>query len=137
MAEVDTSTLDVYVAFCKRRGNHPLHWMIMLVHPGSDRCTWYHVVGGPTQGRPYEPKIEANKRVDSTGISSKQWICQIAASGSNLEKIKAATKAVPAQYFEVLGILEGKEIVPSGTKDLFQTQIEPNLYANDQNDANT
>jgi hypothetical protein len=95
MQAVDTSLLDIYVAFSNRRGNDPLHWILLLAHPGSDRCTWYHVTGGPTQGRPYVPKIEANKRTNSFGIATKQFISRIPAGEIN--KVKAATQAVPLQ----------------------------------------
>ncbi|KAJ5265273.1 hypothetical protein N7524_006291 [Penicillium chrysogenum] len=71
MQRIDTSSWDIYVAYGNRRRNDTLHWILLLANPGSDRCTWYHVVGGPTQGRPYQPKIEANKRVNSFGIASK------------------------------------------------------------------
>jgi hypothetical protein len=43
-------SLDVYVAFGQRRGTDPLHWILLVALSGSDRCTWYHVTGGPTQG---------------------------------------------------------------------------------------
>ncbi|KAJ6031552.1 hypothetical protein N7540_002284 [Penicillium herquei] len=140
MQAIDTSSLDIYVAFGQRRGNDTLHWILMLAHPGSDRCTWYHVIGGPTQGRPYEPKIEANKRVHSFGISSKQWISRV--SASEINKIKAATKAVPLQRCqrwttEVLGVLERKGLVPSGTRDHFYNQIEPSRYEQTGNTSNS
>jgi hypothetical protein len=115
MQAVDTSLLDIYVAFSNRRGNDPLHWILLLAHPGSDRCTWYHVTGGPTQGRPYVPKIEANKRTNSFGIATKQFISRIPAGEIN--KVKAATQAVPLQRCqrwttEVLAKLEEKVWCP-------------------------
>ena len=99
----------------------------MVAQPGSDRCTWYHVVGGPSQNRPYEPKIVANKRIDSFGISTKLWISRVPASEVN--KIKAAAKSVPMQNCqrwttEVLAKLERKKLVPPGTAAHYHSQME-------------
>ncbi|KAJ5185836.1 hypothetical protein N7491_006294 [Penicillium cf. griseofulvum] len=94
MQRIDTSSWDIYIAYGNRRRNDTLHWILLLANPGSDRCTWYHVVGGPTQGRPYQPKIEANKRVNNFGIASKVWISRIPASEIN--KVKVTAQSVPA-----------------------------------------
>ncbi|KOS39002.1 hypothetical protein ACN38_g10178 [Penicillium nordicum] len=119
---------DVYVAFCQRRGNDPLHWMLLLANSGSLHCTWYHVIGGPMQSRDYECKIQAGERVDSFGISKKQYVSRIAASDIN--KVKSAVVAVPAQdcqywMVEVLAGLERKSLVPPGTSVHYHNQIEP------------
>ncbi|CAG8906597.1 unnamed protein product [Penicillium egyptiacum] len=119
---------DVYVAFCQRRGNGPLHWMLLLANHGSLRCTWYHVVGGPTQHGDYERKIQAGKRMDSFGISRKQYIGSIAASEIN--KVKSAIVAVPVQEcqrwtVEVLAGLERECLVPCGTSVDYNNQMEP------------
>ncbi|CAI7623855.1 unnamed protein product [Penicillium glandicola] len=119
---------DVYVAFCQRRGDAPLHWMLLLANPGSMRCTWYHVVGGPTQNRDYERKIQAGKRIDSFGISRKQYIGHI--SASEINKVKSAVVAVPVQEcqrwtVEVLAGLERKCLIPSGTSVDYYNQMEP------------
>jgi hypothetical protein len=118
---------DAYVAFCQRRGSDPLHWMLLLANPGSLHCTWYHVVGGPTKDRDYERKIQAGKRMDSFGISRKQYIGSIAASEIN--KVKSAVVAVPMQdcqrwIVEVLAVLERKRLVPSGTSVHYYNQME-------------
>lgn len=128
---VDTSSLDIFVAFGQRRGNDTLHWILLLAQPGSDRCTWYHVVGGPTQGVPYQPKIEANKRMNSFGISTKQWVSRVPATEIN--KIKSAAQSVPMQRCqrwttEVLAVLERKGLVPPGTHAHFHSQIEPSHF---------
>lgn len=121
---------NVHVAFCQRRGNDPLHWMLLLANPGSLRCTWYHVVGGPTQNRDYERKIQAGKRMDSFGISRTQYVGCI--SASDINKVKSAVVAVPVQdcqhwMVEVLAGLERKFLVPLGTSVHYHSQIEPSL----------
>ncbi|CAI7672638.1 unnamed protein product [Penicillium discolor] len=110
---------NVHVAFCQRRGNAPLHWMLLLANPGSLRCTWYHVVGGPTQNRDYERKIQAGKRMDSFGISRTQYVGCIPASD-----IK---KDCQHWMVEVLAGLERKFLIPLGTSVDYHSQIEPSL----------
>lgn len=100
----------------------------MLLPPGNPYCTWYHVTGGPTQGLQYTLQIQANKRVDSFGIASKTRIGTIPATEVN--KVKAAAQAVPLQRCQrwtvaVLGRLEQKGLVPPGTQDRFNAQVEP------------
>lgn len=121
---------DVYVAFCQRRGTDPLHWMLLLANPGSMRCTWYHVVGGPTQNREYERKIQAGKRIDSFGISRTEYVGCI--SASDINKVKSAVVAVPVQncqrwMVEVLAGLERKCLIPLGASVCYHSQIEPSL----------
>lgn len=121
----------MYVAFSHRRGNDPLHWIFILAPPGSNKCTWYHVKGGPTQGVPYTMKVEDNKRMDSFGIASMVKICTI----PTLEKRKvlAAANAVPLQRCqrwtaELLARLERKGLAPPGTGTHFAAQIEHSQF---------
>ncbi|KAJ5823328.1 hypothetical protein N7447_005668 [Penicillium robsamsonii] len=101
--------------------------MLLLANPGSLHCTWYHVVGGPTQNRGYDRKIEAGKRIDSFGISKKQYIGQI--SARDINKVKSAVVAVPVQEcqrwtVEVLAGLERKSLIPLGTSNDYYNQME-------------
>ncbi|EED20287.1 conserved hypothetical protein [Talaromyces stipitatus ATCC 10500] len=126
-----SSTLDIYIGFGNRRGNDTLHWILMLATPGTDRCTWYHVTGGPTQARGYTLQIQANKRLNSFGLSGKRFISTIPASEIN--KIKSAAQSVPLQRCQrwttaVLGQLEAKRLVPPGTMAEFESQIEPSRF---------
>lgn len=54
------SELDICIGYGKRRGNDPLHWMLLVGVPDDTRCTWYHVTGGHQQG--YKLEIQAGKR---------------------------------------------------------------------------
>lgn len=126
-----SSTLDIYVGFGNRRGNDTLHWILMLAIPGTDRCTWYHVTGGPTQTRGYTLQIQANKRLNSFGLSGKRFISTIPAREIN--KVKATAQSVPLQRCQrwttaVLGQLEVKRLVPPGTMADFERQIEPSRF---------
>ena len=87
--------VNVLVCYSKERGTKYPHWMLMLVPQGRQRGTWYHSVGGPTQDRPYEVAIEANKRTDSHGIESTELVGTIQAKDVN--KVKAAAQRTPAQ----------------------------------------
>jgi hypothetical protein len=127
-----SAILDLYVAFGQRRGQNPLHWIILIVPEGSDRCTYYHVVGGPTQGKNYELQIQPNKRVYSRGISAREYIGTIAKS--NLNKLKASAQRIPPQSCQswvvrFLEDVERKGLVAQGTVATWQTKMEPSLYA--------
>lgn len=129
--DIDTFSLDVYVAFCKRRSEYPLHWMLLVANPGSQRCTWYHVVGGPSQNREFERKIQAEKRIDSHGIATKTWISNI--SASEAFKVKEIVDSVPLRRCQrwttdVLAGLEREGLVPPGTSGGYQARIEPSPY---------
>lgn len=87
--------IDVLVCHGKERGTKYPHWMLMLVSRGAQKGTWYHSIGGPTQNKPYEVAIQAQKRVDSQGISSTELIGSIMPKDVN--KVKAAAQRVPAQ----------------------------------------
>ncbi|KAJ5206049.1 hypothetical protein N7491_003331 [Penicillium cf. griseofulvum] len=128
---------DVYVVFRQRRGNDPLHWMLLLSTRESLYCTWYHIVGGPTENRAYERKIEAGKRIDSYSISMKQYIGKI--SAWNINKVKSEIVAVPVQEcqrwtVEVLAALERKFLVPAGTSVDFYNQMEPSTRQTEPED---
>ena len=122
-----SQTSEIYVGFCHRRPtNDPLHWILIVRPQGSQRCTWYHVEGGATQG--YSLKIQANKRMDSFGVASKQFIGRI--DEKDIGKLRASAQSISMQRcqrwtVEVLGSLERKGLVPGGTTNRFAAQVEP------------
>ncbi|KAH5319441.1 hypothetical protein HBI12_112800 [Parastagonospora nodorum] len=124
-------SLDVYVAFSKRRGDDPLHWMLLVAPSGSDRCTWYHVTGGPTQGKGYTLEIQANKRVNSQGIGSKELVGRIEEKDTN--KLKSSAQRVPLQRCQrwtcdLLEDLERKGLIAEGTSAQLRGRIEPSRH---------
>ena len=128
---IDTSSLDVYVAITHRRKNGTAHWMLMLAHPGSDRCTWYHVVGGPSRNTAYKCKIQANKKLDSFGIDTRHWVSRVPASEIN--KVNSTVLSTPEQgcqqfVTEIFDGLERKVLVPAGTGLKWKSKIEPSPY---------
>jgi hypothetical protein len=127
-----SAVLSLYVALGQRRGQDPLHWIILAVPEGSDRCTYYHMVGGPTQGNNYELQIQANKRVNSNGISSSEYVGTIAKSDVN--KLKASAQRIAPQFCQswVVGVLEDVErkgLVAQGTAATWHAKMEPDPYA--------
>jgi hypothetical protein len=129
---MSSQVLELYVAYGQRRGNDALHWIILAVPENSDRCTYYHVTGGPTQGTDYVLQIEANKRVNSNGIASTEHIGTI--EKSDINKLKASAQKVTPQFcqswaVEVLGDLERKSLVAKGTKETWQAKMERDPYA--------
>lgn len=122
---------DIYVAFGQRRGNDPLHWMLLVAPTGSDRCTWYHVTGGPTQGTGYSLIIQANKRVNSLGIASKELVGRI--EDKDINKLKASAQKPNLQRCqrwtcEVLEDLERKGLIAVGTTATYRRRIEPSPH---------
>ncbi|KAM0350589.1 hypothetical protein ACHAPU_003073 [Fusarium lateritium] len=132
-----TASMDSYVmwlAICKDRGTGGnRHWILMLSEGDSNRATWYHSTGGPTQGKPYKVCID-RKRLDSHGVDTHHRICEISAKDKN--KVKAAAHRAPAKrcqrwVVEVLGDLEKREIVPEGTWELWSKAIEADPISDD------
>jgi hypothetical protein len=69
---VDRTTFDIWLSICKRtHPRNPIHWMIMMGHPGSDRCTRFHSTGYPGH---YEVQMNTDKRLDSWSIESKHYL---------------------------------------------------------------
>ena len=126
------TNVDIYVGVGNRRNpNEALHWMLLVAPVGSDKCTYYHVTGGPTQGTPFKLEIQANKRLDSNGIDQKHKLSTV--PDKELNKIKAAAQgaAIPQSpkncqnwVVDVLGKLEKKGLVPAGTEAQWAGKVE-------------
>ncbi|KAH9863700.1 hypothetical protein J1614_009632 [Plenodomus biglobosus] len=126
-----TKTLDVYIAFGQRRGNDPLHWILLVSPTGTDQCTWYHVTGGPTQGKNYSLMIQANKRMNSFGIASKELVGRI--EEKDINKLKASAQKPSLQRCQrwtcdVLEDLERKGLIVVGTAAKYRRRIEPSPH---------
>jgi len=112
----DHSLYDIYVAFGRQQfPEDPVHWLIVLVHPGSDRCMRLHCEGWP--GR-WEVAIESNKRFESWWIETKFYIGRIPAEAGTI--VEEELKAIPPQSAQIwvlyaLLCLEKRELVPVGT----------------------
>ena len=125
------SDLEVYVAYCKRRqSGAPVHWMILYYPEGeSQRCTWLHVVGGPTEG--YELKVMPGKRQDSFGIERKEFLGIV--KKSDEKKMIAQAKTIPMQRCQRWTVacvkkLESKGILPSHKGSQLESRVEPADY---------
>jgi hypothetical protein len=60
MDSVHRSCYDIWLAFCKQRGpDAPIHWMLLMGHPGADRCTRFHSTGSPGN---YDVQINRGRR---------------------------------------------------------------------------
>lgn len=125
--------LGIYVAYGQRRGKAALHWIILARPDGGMACTYYHVTGGPTQGTPYKIEIQDSKRFDSNGIASTHLVGNIKASDRN--KLKASCKNFQPMFcqrwvVEVLGDMERKGLLPSGTYTTWHSNMEVDPYSN-------
>lgn len=122
--------LQLWVAFGKRRGNDPLHWILMVASEDGSDCTWYHVTGGPTLNTAYKLVIQ-NKRFKSFGVTEHHYVADIDAK--DLNKVKASAQSAPMQRcqrwsVEVLADLERKKLVPAGTAQYWSSRIETSPY---------
>lgn len=120
--------LDIYIGFGQRRGKgEALHWIFMYAPEGETQsCTWLHVTGSPNGG--YKLQIQAQKRLDSFGISTKQLIGRIPAAEEG--RIKGLAKTIPMQQCQrwataLVAKLEQKALLPPGIAAKLEQQIEP------------
>ncbi|OTA68432.1 hypothetical protein K449DRAFT_386731 [Hypoxylon sp. EC38] len=123
--------MELWLAFGKRRGTDPRHWMLILREPAGINGTWYHVTGGKGV---YELEILSGKRFRSHGISEHHFICQFDEKDRN--KLKASCQSTPLTRCQewttaVLGSLEKKGLVPKGTHSHWFDQIEPSEWSTD------
>lgn len=127
--------LGIWIAFGRRRGRDPLHWMILVApQDNSGVATWYHVTGGPSQGTEYKVVIQNPKRFDSHGISEHHYVGEL--DEKDQKKLKASAQKIPAQRCQewtvgVLGDLERKGLVAEGTAEHWFNQVEPSPYSTD------
>ena len=117
--------IHLYVGLGKRRGDDPLHWLLLATTPDHKTTTWYHVTGGPTRNIDYTLEIRI-KRFKSQGIGEHHFIGEIDAKDQL--KVKAAAQNTPPQMcqswvVEVLRRLEKKSLVPSGTADDWASKV--------------
>ena len=125
------SDLDIYIGYEARQGNDPLHWIVLLAPPGSERGTWYHVTGGPMESTGYALEIQRNQQMSRSGIVSKAKVSTIAAR--DVDKFDAAARSVPLQRCQrwtvaLLAKLETKDLLPPGTSAHFEKKVEPTRY---------
>jgi hypothetical protein len=116
MASIDRHHLDLYLAICKPQDpEDPIHWMMMMAHPGAERCTWLHCEGFRGNRR---TEIEEGKRFNSWGIGTKDFLCRIPVS-EGITVVQEAL-ALPKQscrwwVLYLMLRLEDKGLMPEGT----------------------
>lgn len=88
--------LHLSLAICKAgAGSRARHWILILAEEGAKNGTWYHSVGGPTQGTAYKVEIQV-KKVQSQGIEAHHFIGEVSASDTN--KVKVSAQKVSAKF---------------------------------------
>ncbi|KAJ5776938.1 hypothetical protein N7520_000184 [Penicillium odoratum] len=118
MAYVDRSHYDVYLAVCYPDIDYPewpVHWIILLHNPGSERCTYFH---SATEDGGYRYLQEPDKRFDSWGIETMDFLARIPAS--EFATVQREALAVPAQSCQcwssyLIFRLQRLGLVPDGT----------------------
>jgi hypothetical protein len=127
-------SFDMWLAVCKDRGTGGArHWILILSEEGSDRATWYHSTGGPTQGKPYKVDIDS-KRLRSHCIEKRHFVGKVTIKDKN--KVESAVQRAPAKFcqrwvVDVLGDLEKRCIVPEGTWEQWNGAMEFDPFSDD------
>lgn len=130
MSRLNGSVYNIYVAFCRPRYELASHWTLLLAHPGSVLCTWYHVVGGPARNKPYRFEVKDTQRLNDTHFAEKIWISGIMADrASEVEEIAEGIPLQDSQNWtvQVVQDLEQHGLVPKGTGAHF---LEPYVGTN-------
>lgn len=121
MSGIDMNYYGLYLALSGRSGKEKVHWMILLAHPGADRCIRFHCEGH-SGSRVYVSQSDTlfSGLGDSTyrRIKRKELICRIPIE--SLDVVVKQAKATPVQgsAFWVLYLLfrlERKRLVPEDT----------------------
>ncbi|KAJ5975022.1 hypothetical protein N7481_008729 [Penicillium waksmanii] len=124
MSQVDQTHYDVYVAFGRKQFLcDPVHSLIIMSHPGAERCIRLHCEGWPGY---WKPAIESNKRFQSWWIESKDLVAQIPASAGPI--VEQEARAIPAQSSGLwasylLLRLEKKGLIPEGIYEHWRDQL--------------
>ncbi|KGO66583.1 hypothetical protein PITC_079830 [Penicillium italicum] len=83
----------LYVQICKQGDpDGPIHWMIAMKYPGSDRCTRLHSTGCMGDRR---LDIEYDKRFDSRSVESTHFLGEIRGGDSAI--VEEEARKIPLQ----------------------------------------
>lgn len=80
-------------------------------------CTWYHVAGGPSTGKPYRFNIRETQRLNGPEFLEKIWISGIMADRA--DEVEEIAESVLLQdsrswVYELVVGLERRGLVPKG-----------------------
>ncbi|KAJ5392545.1 hypothetical protein N7509_008035 [Penicillium cosmopolitanum] len=149
MSGIDMNHYGLYLAFSGRSDQANVHWMILLAHPGADRCMRFHCEGSPAL-REYvsESDTPFNGLRDSAyrRIDRKDLICRIPIEAFDVVVKQAEATPLQSSAFWVLYLLfrlERKGLVPEGTYTDWMTYYltqngddKENIDAEDQGPGN-
>ncbi|OQE29577.1 hypothetical protein PENSTE_c002G04372 [Penicillium steckii] len=118
MSEGDQTQYNIYVGYARQQfPADPVHWLIIVVHPGADLSVRLHCEGWP--GR-WEVSMETNKRFQSHWIECKFLVGNIPAEKGLI--VTEELKLIPPQTSQIWVLhallrLEWRGLVPAGTYD--------------------
>ncbi|KAJ5109018.1 hypothetical protein N7456_005693 [Penicillium angulare] len=120
MPDIDYTCYDLYIAIFRQKGDAPVHWALLMAHPGAVRCTWFHTVGCPGY---YERAVEPAKHFDSWSIEEKHFVAQIPSSQE--ETVFEQAAAIPAQSCQcyvsyLIFRLEQRDLIEAGTYEYWR-----------------
>ncbi|KAK4692638.1 hypothetical protein P7C71_g4605, partial [Lecanoromycetidae sp. Uapishka_2] len=126
--------IEVHVCYAHERGDSYPHWLLSVQSPGASKCTWIHSTGGPSQNRPYERSIQAEKPVKSRGIASTSLLGVVPLNDYN--KVLAAAKRIEPQQCQmfvvaVVAELEKKALLPEGSTGYLKDKVQMSKQSTD------
>ncbi|CAI7618181.1 unnamed protein product [Penicillium pancosmium] len=116
MSGIDMNHYGLYLAFSRISDEANAHWMILLAHPGADRCIRFHCEGSPAlqSDTPFSRLGDgAYRRIDR-----KDLVCRIPIEAFDVVVTQAEATPVQSSAFWVLYLLfrlERKGLVPEET----------------------
>jgi hypothetical protein len=121
---------DLYVGMTDRK-DQPEHWVMMIVIPGDDYCTFYHSNHEWLAWPRYSRYTEPMKRFDHYKVVRRDRICSI--RESDMKKFRQACWDVEPQHCQryviaVLKKLEKEGLVSLGTGDSFVPQSQLHVH---------
>jgi hypothetical protein len=121
---------DLYLGMTDRK-DQPEHWVMIIVIPGDDYCTFYHSNHEWLAWPRYQLYTEPMKRFDHYKVVNRDRICSIRESDMN--KFRQACRDIEPQHcqryvIEVLKELERKGLVPQGTGDSYIPQSQLHVH---------
>ncbi|KAJ0415133.1 hypothetical protein BJY00DRAFT_318123 [Aspergillus carlsbadensis] len=114
-------TYDLYVGMTDRK-DQPEHWVMMIVIPGDDYCTFYHANHEPLTWPRYQRYTEPMKRFDHCKVVRRDRICSI--RESDMKKFRQVCWEIEPHHCQryiigVLNELEKDGLVPQGTGESY------------------
>ncbi|KAF4986705.1 hypothetical protein FGRMN_10716 [Fusarium graminum] len=111
--------------------DRPSHWILMLAERDSEHATWYHVLGGPSVGKPWQVVIGPGW-LNIWAVDTRYKVAEIPVG--RRRAVRTAARRTPGRFcqgwvHDVIGDLEKQGVVPEGTQSMIAELMEEDFYA--------